>query len=68
MEGRDRGGADAAADADYGGHDVRLLGGLLADARSRYDQLGVRKAVTKLIWSEGLEQIVLDARCDKVAV
>ena len=60
-------GADAAADADDGGHDVRLLD-LRFAARARQDCLGMREGVTQLVDRERLQQVIVDAAGDEVAV
>ena len=65
--GRDGRGADAAADADDGGHDVRLVG-LGFAARARQDRLGMREGVAQLVDRERLQQIIVDAAGDEVAI
>jgi hypothetical protein len=65
--GGDGRGADAAANADDGGHDVRLVD-LSLPARARQDRLGVREGVAQLVDREGFQQIIMDAAGDQVAV
>jgi len=68
---RQRGGdgrrADAAADADDGGHDVRAVS-LRFPARTRQDHLRMRERVAQLIDRERLQQIIVNAAGDEVAI
>ena len=64
---RDRRRADATADAEDGGHDVRLVD-LRFAARTGQDRLRIRERVAQMIDRERHEQIVVDAACDEVAI
>ena len=67
QRGRDGRSTDAAANADDGGHDVRLVG-LRFAARAGQDRLGMGEGVAQLVDRERLEQIIVDAAGDEVAV
>ena len=65
--GRDGRSADAAAHADDCRHHVRLVG-LGFAARAGQDHLGMREGVAQLVDRERLQQIIVDAAGDEVAV
>ena len=50
-----------------GGHDVRFVD-LRFAARARQDRLGMGEGIAQLVDREGLEQIVMDAAGDEIAV
>ena len=65
--GRDGRRANAATDADDGGHDVRLVGGGFA-ARAGQQHLRMDEGVADLVGAERFQQIIMNAAGEQVAV
>ncbi len=68
QRGGDGRGADAAADADHRRHDVGLLARRLDHPRAGNGHLRIGEGVAQLVGGERLQQIVLDAAGDEVAI